>query len=193
MRALRSRLLRAAWFRQLGPGLVTGAANEGGFNGKFYTFYGNALGAPAAIGEAGTGRIVAVADWLPNVPTPQGEAFYQAFRQRYPRPADDYVHMRLQLMVEALAQAIEKAGSLEAGRVATALEGAAVSLFGQRGTMRASDHQFQQPLVVGVMDRQGTPGVRFDVEGSGYGFRVIKTIPPAQAEMPTSCRMDRAA
>ena len=44
--------------------------------------------------------------------------------------------------------------------------------------MRASDHQFQQPLVVGVMDRQGTPGVKFDVEGSGYGFRVIKT-PPA--------------
>ena len=41
--------------------------------------------------------------------------------------------------------------------------------------MRAADHQFQQPLVVGVMDRQGAPGVKFDVEGSGYGFRVIKT------------------
>jgi branched-chain amino acid transport system substrate-binding protein len=171
--------------------LLVKAAKEVGFNGKFYTFYGNALGAPAAIGDAGTGRIVAVADWLPNVATAQGEAFYQAFRQRYPRPADDYVHMRMQLMVEALAQAIEKAGSLEAVPVATALENAVVSLHGQRGAMRASDHQFQQGLVVGVMDRQGTPGVRFDVEGSGYGFRVIKTIPPAQAEMPTSCRMGR--
>ena len=40
--------------------------------------------------------------------------------------------------------------------------------------MRAADHQFQQPLVVGVMDRQGTPGVKFDVEGSGYGFRVVQ-------------------
>jgi branched-chain amino acid transport system substrate-binding protein len=36
--------------------------------------------------------------------------------------------------------------------------------------MRAADHQFQQQLVVGVMDRQGAPGVKFDVEGSGYGF-----------------------
>jgi branched-chain amino acid transport system substrate-binding protein len=172
--------------------LLVKAAREVGFEGKFYTFYGNALGAPAAIGDAGTGRIVAVADWLPNVPTAQSESFYQAFRQRYPKPADDYVHMRMQLMVEALAQAIEKAGSVEAMPVAHALEKVTVSFHGQRGTMRASDHQFQQPLVVGVMDKQGTPGVKFDVEGSGYGFRVIKTIQPAQAEMATSCKMARA-
>jgi branched-chain amino acid transport system substrate-binding protein len=173
--------------------LLVKAAKEVGFNGKFYTFYGNALGAPAAIGDAGMGRIVAVADWLPNVATAQSEAFYRSFRQRYPSPADDYVHMRLQLMVEALAQAIGKAGSLDAVAIATALEGAVVDFHGQRGTMRASDHQFQQPLVVGVMDRQGTPGVKFDVEGSGYGFRVIKTLQPAQAEMPTSCRMVRVS
>ena len=58
--------------------------------------------------------------------------------------------------------------------------------------MRAADHQFQQQLVVGVMERQGSPGVKFDVEGSGYGFRVVKTIQPAQAEMPTTCTMVRA-
>jgi branched-chain amino acid transport system substrate-binding protein len=57
--------------------------------------------------------------------------------------------------------------------------------------MRASDHQFQQTLVVGMMDRQGAPGVKFDVEGSGYGFRVIKTITAARAEQPTTCKMQR--
>jgi branched-chain amino acid transport system substrate-binding protein len=57
--------------------------------------------------------------------------------------------------------------------------------------MRAADHQFQQPLAVGIMERQGAPGVKFDVEGSGYGFRVVKTIPAAQAEMPTTCKMTR--
>jgi branched-chain amino acid transport system substrate-binding protein len=57
--------------------------------------------------------------------------------------------------------------------------------------MRAADHQFQQTLVVGVMDKQGATGVKFDVEGSGYGFRVIKSVAPAQAEMPHSCRMVR--
>ena len=171
--------------------LLVKAAREVGFNGKFYTFYGNALGAPAAIGDAGIGRVVAVADWLPNVATAQSEAFYKSFRQRYPNAADDYVHMRMQLMIEALAQSIEKAGSLDAARVASALENVVVNFQGQRGAMRAADHQFQQQLVVGLMDRQGTPGVKFDVEGSGYGFRVIKTIQPAQAEMPTTCRMTR--
>ncbi len=173
--------------------LLVKAAREVGFDGKFYTFYGNALGAPAAIGEAGLGKVIAVADWLPNVQTAQSEAFYQSFRQRYPRPADDYVHMRLQLMIEALAQAIERAGGTDAVAVANAMERAAVNLHGQAGAMRAADHQFQQQLVVGVMDRQGSPGVRFDVEGSGYGFRVVKTLQPAQAEMPTTCRMERAS
>ncbi|HWP13623.1 MAG TPA: branched-chain amino acid ABC transporter substrate-binding protein, partial [Ramlibacter sp.] len=67
--------------------LLVKAAREVGFDGKFYTFYGNALGAPAAIGDAGVGRIVAVADWLPNVATAPSEAFYRSFRQRYPKPA----------------------------------------------------------------------------------------------------------
>jgi branched-chain amino acid transport system substrate-binding protein len=171
--------------------LLVKAAREAGFDGKFYTFYGNALGAPAAIGEAGVGKVIAVADWLPNLPTAGSEAFYRSFRQRYPQSADDYVHMRMQLMIEALAQAIGKAGSVDAVAVARALEHAVVELHGQRGAMRASDHQFQQPLVVGVMERQGTPGVKFDVEGSGYGFRVIRQLTAAQAQMPTTCRMAR--
>ena len=173
--------------------LLVKAARDAGFEGKFYTFYGNALGAPAAIGEAGLGRVIAVADWLPNMPTRESEAFYQAFRRRYPDPADDYVHMRMQLLVEALAAAIGSAGSLDVSRVASALETTRVALSGQGGWMRAEDHQFQQPLVVGMMDRQGTPGVQFDVEGSGYGFRVINALAPARAEMPSTCRMIRPA
>jgi branched-chain amino acid transport system substrate-binding protein len=171
--------------------LLVKAAREAGFNGSFYTFYGNALGAPAAIGDAGIGRVVAVADWLPNVQTPQSEAFYRDFRTRFPKASDDYVHMRMQLLVEALAQAIERAGSVDTAAVAHALEKADVTLAGQRGHMRAADHQFQQPLVVGVMDRKGAPGVKFDVEGSGYGFRVIQSIPASRAEMPTNCKMQR--
>ena len=48
-----------------------------------------------------------------------------------------------------------------------------------------------QPLRVAVMDRQGAPGVKFDVEGSGFGFRVIKTISQTGAEQPHSCQMNR--
>ena len=180
--------------------LLVKAAKEVGFEGRFYTFYGNALGAPAAIGDAGIGKVVAVADWLPNVQTAASEAFYKSFRARYPAAADDYVHMRMQLLIEALVQGLERsvkpgsadaAGPVDAAALARQLEKASVSLAGQSGTMRAQDHQFQQPLVVGLMDRQGAPGVKFDVEGSGYGFRVVKSIAPEAAELPTNCRMQR--
>ncbi|HRM94024.1 MAG TPA: branched-chain amino acid ABC transporter substrate-binding protein [Alicycliphilus sp.] len=171
--------------------LLVKAAREVGYDGMFYTFYGNALGAPAALGEAGVGKVVAVADWLPNLPTEGSAAFYRAFRERFPKPQDDYVHMRMQLMVESLAQAMEKAASTDALPVARALEGASVSLYGQAGAMRAADHQFQQSLVVGVMDRLGAPGVRFDVEGSGYGFRVVRQITAENAAQPTTCQMQR--
>lgn len=172
--------------------LLVKAAKEVGFEGKFYTFYGNALGAPAAMGEAGIGRVLAVADWLPNVQNAASEAFYQSFRKRYPKPTDDYVHMRMQLMVSALVQAIEQAGTTESIAVAAHLERSRVTFGSQTGVMRASDHQFQQPLVVGVLDKMGMPGVKFDVEGSGYGFRVIKTIPMASAEQATNCKMERS-
>jgi branched-chain amino acid transport system substrate-binding protein len=171
--------------------LLVKAAREAGYEGKFYTFYGNAMGSPAAIGEAGVGRVIAVADWLPNVPGKASEAFYQSFRQRFPKPSEDYVHARMQLMVEALAQAVEKAGSTEPVAVALQLEKSRVSMAGQTGSMRAEDHQFQQALVVGVMARQGTPGVPFDVEGSGYGFKVVRQITAEQARLAHTCKMLR--
>ena len=182
--------------------LLIKACKEVGFDGKFYTFYGNALGAPAAIGEAGIGKVIAVADWLPNVGAPDGivkgarqreaDAFMHAFRARFPKPEDDYVHMRMHLMMEALAQALQgtnSATSIDTAALAQRLAKSNVSLFGQSGSMRGTDHQFQQPLVVGVMDKMGTPGVKYDVEGSGYGFRVIRVIDAAKAQMPTSCKM----
>jgi branched-chain amino acid transport system substrate-binding protein len=182
--------------------LLIKACKDVGFEGKFYTFYGNALGAPAAIGAAGIGNVIAVADWLPNVGAPDGlvkgtrqheaDAFMQAFRKRFPKPEDDYVHMRMQLMMEALAQALQGttlAPGLDVISVAQRLGKTKITLFGQTGSMRAADHQFQQPLVVGIMDKQGSPGVKYDVEGSGYGFRVIRVIEAEKAHMPTSCKM----
>ncbi|QHE85434.1 branched-chain amino acid ABC transporter substrate-binding protein [Hydrogenophaga sp. BPS33] len=174
--------------------LLVKAARDSGYDGSFYTFYGNALGAPAAMGDAGIGKVIAVADWFPNVPTPESEVFYKSFRERFPSPSDDYVHMRMQLLIEALAQAIERAGAagpVNAATIAAQLEKADVTLAGQRARMRSADHQFQQSLAVAVMDRQGASGVKFDVEGSGYGFRVIRNLNPQQAELPHSCTMQR--
>ena len=175
--------------------LLVRALREVGSDAKLYTFYGNALGAPAAIGEAGVGRVLAVAEWHPNVGGAASDTFYAAFRRRFPQPQDDYVHVRMQLMVEMLAAAIERAGATEAVDVARALEGATsegTSLGDwHRATMRAADHQLQQPLVVSVMDRAGAPGVTHDVEGSGFGFRTMRRFEAGTTAQSHSCRMVR--
>lgn len=175
--------------------LLIKAAREAGLETRFYTFYGNALGVPAAIGEAGVGRVLAVAEWHPNVGTPASDRFYADFRRRFPRPADDYLHARMQAMIELLVAAMEKARSADPLLVARALEGLRYdgrTLGGvHQGVMRAADHQFIQPLYVSVMQRAGTAGVRFDNEGSGYGFRTVRFIEAAQTERPHACRMAR--
>ena len=134
--------------------LVKAAAKEVGFEGKFYTFYGNALGAPAAMGEAGIGRGCRgrlVAQRAHGA----SEAFYQAFRARYPETG-----RRLRAPAHAAAgrgagASHRAGGSTEAKPWRRRWSGPNVSMAGRGGTMRAADHQFQQPLVVGVMDRQG--------------------------------------
>ena len=95
------------------------------------------------------------------------------------------------MMVEMLAAAITKAGTTEAAAVARALEGASLDNGFHRITLRPEDHQAIQPLVVTQMERTGTPGAPFDIEGSGYGFRTLKVISEAQTALPTTCKMAR--
>ena len=175
--------------------LLIKAAKDVGLDARFYTFYGNGLGAPAAIGDAGVGRVLAVAEWHPNVGTVASEQFYASFRARFPKSQDDYVHARMQVMVEMLAAAIERAKSTDAVAVAKALEGMKLdtrTLGGfHSGAMRAADHQFIQPLYVSLMERAGTPGVTHDNEGSGYGFRTVRYFEPRLTEQATTCKMSR--
>ena len=173
--------------------LLVRASREAGLAASFYTFYGNGLGVPAAIGEAGVGRVRAVAEWHPNAPPESMEQVYRDFRRRYPDPRNDYFQARTIIMLEMLVRAIEKAGTDEPLAVARALSGMA---YGPaegnplgRVFMRADDHQLIAPLVVSVMQKQGSPGVVFDVEGSGFGFRSELAIRPSASARPTTCRM----
>jgi branched-chain amino acid transport system substrate-binding protein len=175
--------------------LLVKAVRDLGLPVRFYTFYGNALGVPATLGDAGVGAVLAVAEWHPNVGNVASDALVAGFRQRYPDPKDDYLHARMQAMVELLAQAMERAKTADPTAVAKAMEGLKIdakALGGvHEGWMRAEDHQFQQPLVVSVMDKAGAAGVKHDVEGSGYGFRTVRRFDAKQVEAPQSCKMTR--
>lgn len=174
--------------------LLVKAVKELGGGVKFYTFYGNALGVPAVLGDAGVGSVVAVAEWHPNLGGAGSDGFYSAFRKRFPDPKDDYVHARMQAMVELLVASMEKARSTDPLAVAKAMSGATLDARHMGGfhdgTMRAADHQFQQPLVVSVMERASDGGVKYDVEGSGFGFRTVKRLASSQVEQPHQCKME---
>ncbi|BAO86810.1 branched-chain amino acid ABC transporter substrate-binding protein [Caballeronia cordobensis] len=172
--------------------LLVKAAREQGLDTKFYTFYGNGLGAPAALGDAGVKRVIAVADWHPNAGGAASDAYYRAFRARYPAAADDYLVARMPLMIDMLASAMTRAGSADPLAVARALEG--MKFDGENFhtmTMRAEDHQVIQPLYVMEMDKAGTKGVGFDNEGSGYGFRTLMAVSAGKTVPPTTCKMTR--
>lgn len=171
------------------------AARDAGLEASFYTFYGNGLGAPAAIGEAGVGRVHAVAEWHYNAGLPAMDAVYADFRQRFPEPRDDYFQARMTVLIEMLVRAIEAAGSTEATAVAQRLAG--MRYTAAQGNplgevwMRPQDHQLQAPLYVSVMERAGSRGVVRDVEGSGFGFRTQRRLEAAETGRPSTCLMVR--
>ncbi len=171
--------------------LLVKAARDAGLNLRFYTFYGNGLGAPAALGEAGVGQVRAVAEWHPNVGGKDSDAFYQAFRQRYPQPQEDYLHLRMQVMLDMLAAALERAGSSEAQKVALALENASYKNSFHQATMRKQDHQLLQPLYVSVMQRKADGSIRFDNEVRGYGFKTELYLDATQSAPQVKCNMPR--
>ncbi len=92
-------------------------------------------------------------------------------------------------MIDMLVAAIEKAQSTDA--VARALEGAHYRSAFHQATMRADDHQLIQPLCVAVMQKLADGGIRFDNEGSGYGFRTERYLAPAATAIPSICKMQR--
>mgnify|MGYP006279633637 CR=1 FL=1 len=177
--------------------LLVRASQEVGYGGKFYTFYGHSLGAPAAMGAAGEGRVIAVSEWFPNRPQNADNLYYRAFKQTLRDPREDTLYMRMHLMMRLLVKSLEEVGTqarstdISAKDLALALEKAQGRLADHEGYMRAADHQFQQPLEVGLMEKAPSTTLKWDVEGSGWGFRVIKRFAPAEAALPTRCQMTR--
>ncbi|WP_124079475.1 branched-chain amino acid ABC transporter substrate-binding protein [Pigmentiphaga humi] len=169
--------------------LLVKAAREAGVKGSFYTFYGNALGAPAALADAGVGKVRAVAEWHYNAGEPDMDRAYDDYRKMFPRPSDDYLNARMLHMTDMLAAALEQAGAVDAAAVARRLSGMRWTAEGADLWMRPDDHQAIKPLYVFTMQKAGQGAVRRDVEGSGYGFETTLKVPAADLALPTTCKM----
>lgn len=168
--------------------LLVRAAREAGVGATFYTFYAGSLGAVTAIGAAGADRVKQVNEWHSNVPSRELERYAERYSTRF---REDFYFQRINTLTEMLAAAIAQARSAEPLAVAQQLAGMRYRTPLGDVEMRASDHQLIQPLFVSTLAPVGSPGVRYDVEKSGMGFRTDARIDGYVTAQPTSCVMTR--
>jgi len=188
--------------------LLIKAAKDAGFNAPFYTYYGGGLGALAAVGEAGEGKVKQVTEWHANVSPNKTEKFANAFNAKFGGPPDylTFYYLRVNTEMYMLAEAIKQAKSTDPKAIALKLEG--MKYAGDMGEveMRAADHQLIQPLYISTVHKayhdpkskdpkdpkKGTdPQVKYDQDNSGFGFKTDARIDAYVSAQPTSCQMKR--
>ncbi len=170
--------------------LLFKSAREFGLDANFYTLNANNPGTPAQMGSWGAGKVGVVWNWAQNAPSADLEKIYLAYKQKYD---EDFIFASHWNGMNMLAQAMRQAKSNDPKRVAFALEGLSYKSPMGEVVMRSSDHQLQAPLFLGIWEKLGSKGVKYDSERTGFGFRPEATWDAYISSQPTSCDMKRPA
>jgi branched-chain amino acid transport system substrate-binding protein len=166
--------------------LLVKAANEGGYNGKFYTYYTGVTGTPTALGTNGAGRVFQIAYSHYNMGGQMAE-WTKEFNQKF---NDDHYTHSINRIFEALGAAMAKAKSTDPLKVAQALEGLSWKSFNGEVEMRKTDHQLQQPLYMTVWQKADAK-FPYSPEKTGMTLVPVREFPNFVSSTPTSCQMKR--
>jgi branched-chain amino acid transport system substrate-binding protein len=166
--------------------LMIKAANEGGYTGKFYTYYTGVTGTPTALGTGGAGRVFQVSYSHYNMGG-QMEQWMAGFKAKY---NDDLYTGSMPTIFNVLSTAMAKAKSTDPVKVAAAMAGLKVSNFNGEVEMRKTDHQLQQPLFMTVWQKADSK-FPYSPENTGMTLAPVKEYPSFVASTPTSCQMKR--
>ena len=166
--------------------LLIKAANEGGYNGKFYTYYAGVTGTPTALGTGGAGRVYQVAYNHYNMGGQMGK-WMTEFNTKF---KDDFYTGSVIHIYTALSEAMAKAKSTDPVKVAAAMEGLKFKSFNGDVEMRKSDHQLQQPLYLSVWQKADAK-YPYSPENTGMTLAPVQTFESYVSSTPTSCQMKR--
>ena len=166
--------------------LLVKAANEGGFNGKIFTYYTGVTGTPAALGTNGAGRVYQIGYAHYNMGG-QMDQWMKEFKAKY---NDDFYTGSIIRIYQFLGTAMAKAKSTDPVKVAAALEGLKVNTFNGEVEMRKADHQLQQPLYMTVWQKAGGK-YPYSPENTGMTLVPVAEYPNYVSSTPTSCQMKR--
>jgi branched-chain amino acid transport system substrate-binding protein len=168
--------------------LLVRAARDMGLRSELYAPLAYMQGSPTAMGEAGAERVKMVGTWHANIEGYPLERYAADYKARYKA---DWNWMPTKYALDMLAAAINQAKSDEPLAVARALEGLRYPGPVGEVTLRREDHQIIAPMYVATFAKAGKPPVRFDAEGTGYGWRTDLRVEGKDIALPTSCRMQR--
>ena len=170
--------------------LLLKAAADAGLQTDWYTYYAGGIGTPIGIKQANLNhRVFLIGEGFPNIGYQPANTFEKAFRAKYNL---GLTYPRAVNQMRMLAEAIDKAKSLDSAKIGLALEGMKTKVFtsGEEGYMRADDHQFIQPLYISSFGAR-TDKEPFDEEGTGWGWHLVSRIDTPQATVATTCNMKR--
>jgi branched-chain amino acid transport system substrate-binding protein len=166
--------------------LLVKAANEGGYEGKFYTYYTGVTGTPTALGKGGEGRVYQVAYNHYNMGEPM-KTWMAEFKQRF---NDDMYTAAIPNVYAALGDAMAKAKSTDPVKVAAAMSGLKFKGFNGEVELRRADHQLQQPLYITRWQKTDAKNP-YSPENTGMTLVPVAEYQAFVASTPTSCQMKR--
>ena len=168
--------------------LLMKAAKDFGLNINFFTMNANNPGTPAQMGSWGAEKVGVLWNWGHNAPTPELEKIYVAYKQKFD---EDFIFAAHWNSMNMLSTAMLKTKSTDPKTVGYALEGMKYQSPIGEIEMRKTDHQLLAPLYLGIWAKQGSKGVKYDAEKTGYGFRSEVVWDSYVSAQPTSCQMVR--
>jgi branched-chain amino acid transport system substrate-binding protein len=166
--------------------LLVKAAIEGGYNGKFYTYYTGVTGTPTALGQNAAGKVFQASYMHYNMGGQMGK-WQEEFKTKV---NDDFYTGSVISIYSALGEAMAKVKSTDPVKVAAAMEGLKFKSFNGEVEMRKSDHQLQQPVFI-TMWQKADKKFPYSPENTGMTLVPLKEFPSYVASTPTSCQMKR--
>ena len=169
--------------------LLIKAGMDSGLPVEYHTMLAHLAGTPTAIGPGGDGRVHSVLSFHENVAAerndPKMTALVESFRSKFDF---DFIFGDRYAAVMLIADAVTKAGSTDALKVALAMENLTITdAAGQPATMRPEDHQLLMTYYGAIFGK----GAKYDSEKTGMGWKTSSVVKAADLGQPTTCRMKR--
>jgi branched-chain amino acid transport system substrate-binding protein len=168
--------------------LLVKAARESGLSADYYSYYAGSPGMLTALGDVALGHIKNVHVYAVNPPNERSAKYISGYREKY---KEDYIQSQHGVVIEMLAQAIERARSTDPEKVARALEGMTYEYLFGAVQMRADNHQLIQPLFISSVAKVDGKEIRFDADRTGMGWKAERRVEGKDTIMPTTCKMER--